>query len=633
TPSSPIALTITANPERLAPGTYSGRVTITPAGLDRQEVPVTMTVTATPQRIQLSQTGLTFTAVAGGGVPLPQSFVVLNGGSGVLNWTATVSTLSGGAAWLRISTDSGTSDATSLPPAVEVRVDPTGLAAGEYYGQIEVRAIAANSPQSVLVVLNVLRGDQNPGPVVQPTGLVFTGVAGGSIPGSQALLVSNLTTRPLSFNSSQVTLEGPNWFVRVPPNGTVRPEQPFRILIQPETGPASPFAQSGLAAGVYTGVVTLVFEDRSVRTVNLVLVLAPAAGSSRSIRQSVSCVPSRLLPVFTSLGQDFNVAAAWPVPVETRIVDDCGAPVTSGIVVTSFSNGDPPLALTSLRDGRWSGTWAPRAVRTAQTTVTLSAEIPPTLRGAVSVTGSLQPNSNPPLVAAGGVVSAASYERQGPVAPGSIVAIFGTHLSDGVSLADRLPLDSQRMGTQVILAGRPLPLYYTSDGQVNAMVPYALEVNTSHQLIVRRGNTLSLPEAVTVAAARPAIFTVNGLGTGQGHIYRTGPDGSQTLADSRNPASAGDVVVIYCAGLGAVDPAVEAGQPAPRAPLSQTANAVFLSVGGREARLLYAGLAPDFTGLYQINAVVPEGITPGDQAPVVLTVAGQPSPPVTIAVR
>ena len=92
-------------------------------------------------------------------------------------------------------------------------------------------------------------------------------------------------------------------------------------------------------------------------------------------------------------------------------------------------------------------------------------------------------------------------------------------------------------------------------------------------------------------------------------------------------------MVIYCAGLGAVNPLVEAGQPAPRSPLAQTVNPVALTIGGREARLLFTGLAPDFAGLYQINAVVPEGVTPGDQVLVGLTVVGQTSPPVTIAVR
>ena len=134
---------------------------------------------------------------------------------------------------------------------------------------------------------------------------------------------------------------------------------------------------------------------------------------------------------------------------------------------------------------------------------------------------------------------------------------------------------------------------------------------------------------MTVAAARPAIFTVNGSSTGQGHIYR----GGQTLADARNPVKAGDVVVIYAAGLGAVTPSVEAGQAAPRSPLAQTANGVSLTIGGRPAQVQFAGLTPDSTGLYQVNALVPDGVTPGDTVQVLLTVAGQPSPQVTIAVR
>jgi len=624
TPAAPAVLNVTANAERLLAGTYSGRVIITPAGVNPIDVPVSMTVTATPQRILLSQTGLTFTAVAGGGVPLPQNFLVLNSGSGILNWTAAASTLSGGSQWLSLSPDGGTSDASTIPAPVEVRVNPVGLAPGEYYGQIEVRGIAANSPQSLLVVLNVLPVGQNPGPVVQPAGFVFTGVAGGSSPGSQTLLVSNLTSQPLSFNSGQVTLDGANWFVRVPPNGSVRPEAPFRIIVQPDT--------TGLAAGVYSGVLTLVFADRSVRTVTLLLVVAPASGGARLVQQT-ACTPSRLLPVFTSLGQDFNVSAAWPVPIEARIVNDCGAPLTSGAVVTTFSNGDPPLAMTSLRDGRWSGTWAPRNIRTAQTTVTLNAEAPPTLRGTATATGSLLPNANPPLVASGGVVSAASYERRGPISPGAIVSIFGSRLSDGTSLADRLPLDLRRMGTEVVLAGRPLPIYYTSEGQVNAMVPFGLEVNTSHQLIVRRGNTLSVPEAVTVAMAQPAVFTVNGLGTGQGHIYRQTAAGELILAAAGNPVTAGDAVVIYCAGLGPVIPVVDAGQAAPRSPLAETANPVTVTIGGRQARVLFAGLAPDLTGLYQINAEVPAGLSGGSDVPVVLMVAGQAGPAVTMAVR
>jgi uncharacterized protein (TIGR03437 family) len=47
----------------------------------------------------------------------------------------------------------------------------------------------------------------------------------------------------------------------------------------------------------------------------------------------------------------------------------------------------------------------------------------------------------------------------------------------------------------------------------------------------------------------------------------------------------------------------------------------------------FSGLAPGFVGLYQIDASVPSGVTPGNQVPVVVTIAGVISPAVSIAVR
>ena len=106
-----------------------------------------------------------------------------------------------------------------------------------------------------------------------------------------------------------------------------------------------------------------------------------------------------------------------------------------------------------------------------------------------------------------------------------------------------------------------------------------------------------------------------------------------TLAEPRTPALRNEVIVIYATGLGSVTPAVRMGEPAPMSPLSRTANAVTATIGGRPAQVQFAGLTPGFMGLYQINAVVPAGVTPGEEVPVIVTVAGQPSPPVTIAVR
>ena len=95
------------------------------------------------------------------------------------------------------------------------------------------------------------------------------------------------------------------------------------------------------------------------------------------------------------------------------------------------------------------------------------------------------------------------------------------------------------------------------------------------------------------------------------------------------PAKAGDAVVIYCAGLGAV---VAEGVAAP-VPPARTNSAATVTIAGRPAQVLFAGLSPGFAGLYQVNVLVPAGIGANDAAPVIVSVAGQSSPPVTMAVR
>ena len=73
---------------------------------------------------------------------------------------------------------------------------------------------------------------------------------------------------------------------------------------------------------------------------------------------------------------------------------------------------------------------------------------------------------------------------------------------------------------------RPLPLLFTSDGQVNAMLPYDLAGNASLPLIVQRGASLSLPEPVQISAAQPAIFTRDLTGKGQAIVVGVNADGS-----------------------------------------------------------------------------------------------------------
>jgi len=50
-------------------------------------------------------------------------------------------------------------------------------------------------------------------------------------------------------------------------------------------------------------------------------------------------------------------------------------------------------------------------------------------------------------------------------------------------------------------------------------------------------------------------------------------------------------------------------------------------MGGINAAVQFAGLAPGYPDLYRVNVVVPEGMQSGSAVPVVLSIAGQSSPP------
>jgi uncharacterized protein (TIGR03437 family) len=115
-------------------------------------------------------------------------------------------------------------------------------------------------------------------------------------------------------------------------------------------------------------------------------------------------------------------------------------------------------------------------------------------------------------------------------------------------------------------------------------------------------------------------------------VYTAAAEGLR-LADAVRPAKPGEVVVIYATGLGPVNPAVAAGEPAPPEPLSRTVNPVTVTIQGFRAQVLFSGLAPGYAGLYQLNVRVPDEVTPDGSAVVVINVGEQSSsPPVTMAV-
>ena len=242
----------------------------------------------------------------------------------------------------------------------------------------------------------------------------------------------------------------------------------------------------------------------------------------------------------------------------------------------------------------------------------------------------------PPAVASGGVLSNASYSLQTPVAPGMLVSIFGSNLTAAGQLyeAGSYPLQTQMGGVTVTIGGELVPLYAVTPGQINAILPFDLPVNATLPLIVTYNNAVSAPEPVSLVASEPGIFTLTQNGLGPGIVVLIHPDGSQAIAGAANPASAGDILVIYCTGLGDVNPRGVAGSPAPVTPLAQAIDPVTVTLGGVNVPVSFAGPTPGYAGLYQVNATVPAGIAASQAAPLILTQSGRSSPSaVTIAVQ
>jgi uncharacterized protein (TIGR03437 family) len=262
--------------------------------------------------------------------------------------------------------------------------------------------------------------------------------------------------------------------------------------------------------------------------------------------------------------------------------------------------------------------------------ITVTATLPvaggPALSASVDLEADVAGSVEVPVASA--LLNAASFALDSPVAPGSLVSLFGSNLANAALAAESLPLGTSLGDTTVQLGDAPLPLAYASSGQINAQIPRGVPLNSELELTVTRGAALSLPQPVITAVAAPGVFTRDQSGAGPGLIVN-GADNS--LNDAEHPAHAGDTIVIYGTGLGAVTPLPPDGGGADSA--AGTDNSATLTIGGRPAQVTYSGLTPGFPGLYQVNAVIAAGTPSGDGLSVVLTVARQVSRPVTISVR
>jgi len=253
-----------------------------------------------------------------------------------------------------------------------------------------------------------------------------------------------------------------------------------------------------------------------------------------------------------------------------------------------------------------------------------------------------------PIVNAGGVVNNASYASQG-VAPGSIVAIFGSNLAAADATADTIPL-SVNLGTvtSVTFNSMPAPIFFVGPLQIDAQLPYeSLQGSTASgtvNVVVTTSTGASAAQTVNVLQSVPGIFTVNEAGTGQA-IATDNNDGAIAAPAGSIPGasahpisiSSGHALVIWCTGLGAVTPAIADGADSYLngvLTLRNTVTQPVVTIGGVQAPTIYfSGLAPDFVGEYQVDVSLAPNTPTGNAVPVQIQINGQTTASnVTIAV-
>ena len=200
-----------------------------------------------------------------------------------------------------------------------------------------------------------------------------------------------------------------------------------------------------------------------------------------------------------------------------------------------------------------------------------------------------------------GIVNTANYAPiTNPVAPGEYIDLFGTGLAGSTAEASSLPFPGTLGGVSVSINGVNAPLYIVSPTEIVCLVPYATTQTYATIQVTNNGVTSNAVTLYTEQSA-PGAFTLGQDGIGPGAFLHA----SGAVVSDSSPANVGETIEAFLTGLGAVSPGIGDGTAAPANSLTVTEDQFSVYVDGTQATVNFAGLAPGFAGLYQVNFVVP----------------------------
>jgi uncharacterized protein (TIGR03437 family) len=470
---------------------------------------------------------------------------------------------------------------------------------------LNTQALPAGSATGIVTVTD-------PNSVDAPQTITVTVAVGGSIPSSQTFYVppNGTATLAIPTNSNLYPKSSAPWLsLQVNGSGSFTFLYPFLIQV---------VDTSAYPVGTYTGSLTLSGSsfagDNKTVAVTMDVTTQPIAQAtvSQLNLQMAQGAPPLVYPFapsvgLTNLGQG-TLVAQTPAITTTSCGSSWIAYGTYGLTVdpTGLSAGTCNAAITL----------ASNAVNGTQT---------------VPVTLAVVPKGSP-VIRYQGVLDNATFVAGDNVAPGDVMVVQGDQLSfSAYTPGPAPPLATQLADTSVLVNGTAAPIFYTSYGQIAFQLPVNTATGQALVQVQRTDGTTSNTVSVNVAARAPKVLQLYGGPWGAivnndscGGISPCVLGGSLPLPASYSqpgypayPAKAGDVLTIYCIGMGPTTPSVASGQPAPSTPpfamLSATPT---VSFGGGLIPVAvtpsFAALTPGYAGLYQLNVTVPANSPKGN---------------------
>ncbi len=211
-----------------------------------------------------------------------------------------------------------------------------------------------------------------------------------------------------------------------------------------------------------------------------------------------------------------------------------------------------------------------------------------------------------PEYSAGSIAHSAT-NKPGPFAPNVPISIYGADLSYSearMPAGDRL-LPDRLGGVQVQRNGTPIPLYFVSPRQINALIPPSA-VEGEVEIVVVRESTRGPVVKLKLETVAPGLY--------QNGEFAVALHADWTLITPDAPARPEEAIVLYAAGLGrTVTPRFGDFDVAPvgfgaDALALKDAKNVRVLVSGESVQPFWAGAAPGFAGLYQVNVVLPQAL-------------------------